>query len=431
MTHGNRRLSGLLSLFRAPDGSSYIRVFLLVSSLFLLWGFCSGLLDNLNKHFQNSLLLSKFQSGFVQNAFYMGYFLMALPAGWIARKFGYKSGILTGLVLTSIGAFWFIPAVRIDTYWAFLTGLFIVASGLACLETVANPYTTVLGPHANAAIRINLAQMCNGLGWISGMFIGAHVILSATAEVNTKNSDLYIPYMIIGAAALLLIAAFGFSDIPNLRAHEETERGDDDEAALPLSRRSHFTMGVAAQFLYVAAQTGIFSFFINYSVANIAGLSDRAGGNLQTLAFALFALGRLTGSVVVGLIRPQSALILYAVINVAMMLAAWLVGGTTGVIAVMASFFFMSIMFPTIFALSIDGIGRQTKLGSSVLVMSIVGGAVMTPIMGLVADRFGMRIGFVIPLLCFGFVAVYGAAWRTLKARDVTPALLAIASSSR
>jgi MFS transporter, FHS family, L-fucose permease len=280
--------SGGLSLFRAPDGTNYLRIFLLVSSLFLLWGFCSGLLDNLNKHFQNSLLLSKFQSGFVQNAFYMGYFLMALPAGWIARRFGYKSGILVGLALTSTGAFWFILAARIDTYWAFLTGLFVIASGLACLETVANPYSTVLGPSKSAATRINLAQMCNGLGWISGMFIGAHVILSATAKVNTTNSDLYIPYLIIGAGALLLITAFWISDIPNLGAPEEAQGNDADDVGAPLFGRGHFTMGVAAQFLYVAAQTGIFSFFINYSVANVASLSDRAAGNLQTMAFTLF-----------------------------------------------------------------------------------------------------------------------------------------------
>jgi len=425
MNHGKGDRLRRAGLFHAPDGTDYVRIFLLVSSLFLLWGFCSGLLDNLNKHFQNSLSLSKFQSGFVQNAFYMGYFLMALPAGWIARRFSYKSGILTGLVLTSAGAFWFIPAVRIDTYWAFLTGLFIIASGLACLETVANPYTTVLGPPANAATRINLAQMCNGLGWISGMFIGAHVILSATAKVNTGNDDLYIPYMIIGAAALVLIVAFSVSEIPNLRAPEEAKTNGAGRTALPLFRRTHFAMGVAAQFLYVAAQTGIFSFFINYSVANIAGLSDRAAGNLQTAAFALFALGRLMGSAVVGMIKPQSALVLYALINVALMLAAWGLGGVMGVAAAMASFFFMSIMFPTIFALGIDGIGQQTKLGSSVLVMSIVGGAVMTPLMGLVADRFGMRIGFLIPLLCFAFVALYGALWRMLKARDGRSPLLA------
>ena len=427
MSHRDEKGLGR-TLFRAPDGTNYLRIFILVSSLFLLWGFCSGLLDNLNKHFQNSLSLTKFQSGFVQNAFYMGYFLMALPAGWIARRFGYKGGILTGLALASAGAFWFIPAVRIDTYWAFLTGLFVIASGLACLETVANPYSTVLGPPQSAATRINLAQMCNGLGWISGMFIGAHVILSATARVNTGNSDLYIPYMIISVAALILIIAFWISPIPNLGAWEETNVASTGDAT-PLFRRGHFTMGVAAQFLYVAAQTGIFSFFINYSVANVMSLSDRSAGNLQTIAFALFALGRLLGSVVVGTIRPQLALIVYALINVAMMLIAWTVGGVIGVAAVMGSFFFMSIMFPTIFALSIDGIGQQTKLGSSVLVMSIVGGAVMTPIIGLVADRFGMRIGFLIPLLCFIFVAAYGALWRLLKAKDSAPSVLAPAPS--
>lgn len=421
MTSGGRAENGL-GLFHAPQGRSYARIFLLVSLLFLLWGFCSGLLDNLNKHFQNTLALSKFQSGFVQNAFYMGYFLMALPAGWIARHLGYKGGIVTGLVLTSLGAFWFIPAVRIDTYWAFLAGLFVIASGLACLETVANPYATVLGPQRDAATRINLAQMMNGLGWISGMFIGAHIILSATARVNRGNGDLYIPYMIIGAAALILIVAFGFCDIPNLQSPESP--ADAGRPALPLFKRGHFVMGVMAQFLYVAAQTGIFSFFINYAVANIGGLSDRAAGNLQTLGFALFAIGRLVGSGVVAWIKPQAALVFYAVINLAMMLIACLLGGLIGVAALMGSFFFMSIMFPTIFALSIEGLGLETKLASSVLVMSIVGGAVMTPVMGLVADRFGMGIGFLIPLACFAFVASYGSAWRLLKAKDaVLPAL--------
>jgi FHS family L-fucose permease-like MFS transporter len=408
------------ALFRSPDGGSYVRVFLLVSCLFLLWGFASGLLDNLNKHFQNSLSLSKFQSGFVQNAFYMGYFAMALPAGWIARRLGYKGGIIAGLALASLGAFWFVPASRIDTYWAFLLGLFVMAAGLACLETVANPYTTVLGPPAGAARRINLAQMCNGLGWISGMFIGAHVILSATREVNRGNGSLYIPYLIIGTAAFLLLAAFALSRIPDLKAHEELDDGvassTGDRSRL-FSRR-HFSFGVVAQFLYVAAQTGIFSFFINYSVANVDGLSDQAAGNLQTVAFALFAFGRLAGSVVVGRVRPNLALGFYAAINVALMVIALSAGGLVGVGAVMASFFFMSLMFPTIFALAIDGIGQQTKLGSSILVMSIVGGAIMTPIMGLIADQFGMRVGFGVPLLCFAFVAAYGNFWPSLKSQD-------------
>jgi FHS family L-fucose permease-like MFS transporter len=405
-------------LFRMPDGQNLLTTFVLMCSLFLLWGFCSGLLDNLNKHFQNSLHLSKFQSGFVQNAFYMGYFLMAFPAGMIARRFGYKGGILVGLTLAAAGAFWFIPAVGINAYWAFLLGLFVLAAGLACLETIANPYTTVLGSPESGATRINMAQTCNGIGWFSGMFTGASIILSATNEVNTSNAKLYIPYLGIGIAVLVLLVIFIFAKVPDLRAVEEFKAEAEGKATKSIFKRSHFTLGVVAQFLYVAAQTGVFSFFVNYAVANIAGLSDKHAGYLQTLAFFCFATGRLVGSAVVGFTKPHKALAVYAVINTLMMVLAMAGGGWTGVIGIMASFFFMSIMFPTIFALSIRGLGDHTKLGSSVLVMSIVGGAIMTPLMGLVADKGGMRVGFMIPMICFVVIAVYGSIWKKLERAD-------------
>ena len=274
-----------VSLFRTSDGKNYLFTFLLVCSLFLLWGFCSGLLDNLNKHFQNTLHLSKFQSGFVQWAFYMGYCLFALPAGMISRRFGYKGGIIVGLTLAAVGAFWFIPATHIDTYWAFLLGLFILACGLGCLETNANPYTTVLGPTESGATRINMAQTCNGFGWISGMFIGSTIILSATQEVNTSNAMLYIPYMGIGVAVAILLVIFIFAKVPDVRAAEEFKAEAEGKGTKSIFKRSHFTMGVAAQFLYVAAQTGIFSFFVNYVRVNIADSTDRSAGYLQTLAF--------------------------------------------------------------------------------------------------------------------------------------------------
>jgi FHS family L-fucose permease-like MFS transporter len=406
------------SLFRTPDGQNYIFIFLLVSSLFLLWGFCSGLLDNLNKHFQNTLNLSKFQSGFVQWAFYMGYCLVALPAGMISRRFGYKGGIIVGLALAALGAFWFVPATHINTYWAFLLGLFVLACGLGCLETNANPYTTVLGPTESGATRINMAQTCNGFGWISGMFIGSSIILSATQEVNTSNAKLYIPYLGIAIAVAILLVIFIFAKVPDVRAQEEFKAEAKGSGKKPLRRRSHFTLGVVAQFLYVAAQTGIFSFFVNYVRANIADSTDRSAGYLQTLAFVCFAGGRFFGSAVVGLTRPHRALAGYAVINTLLMVLAMACGGWSGVVAIMASFFFMSIMFPTIFALSIRGLGDHTKLGSSVLVMSIVGGAIMTPLMGFIADKGGMRIGFVIPLIAFAVIAVYGALWQKLEDTD-------------
>ena len=263
-----------------------------------------------------------------------------------------------------------------------------------------------------------MAQTCNGLGWISGMFIGTHIILSATREVNTSNEKLYIPYLGIGITVAILLVVFIYAKVPDLRATEEFKAEAEGKATKSIFKRSHFTMGVVSQFLYVAAQTGIFSFFINYAVANINNLSDQAAGNLQTLAFALFASGRLVGSAVVGFTKPHKALAIYAIINTIMMVLAMAGGGWAGVVAVMASFFFMSIMFPTIFALSIRGLGDHTKLGSSVLVMSIVGGAIMTPLMGYVADKGGMRIGFVIPLVCFTFITVYGALWQKLELRD-------------
>ncbi len=408
------------SLFRTGDGKNYLFTFMLMCSLFLLWGVCSSLLDNLNKHFQNTLNISKFESGFVQNAFYMGYFVMALPAGFIARRFGYKGGIIFGLSLAAAGAFWFVHATAIDTYGAFLLGLFVLASGLACLETIANPYTTVLGPVETGPLRINMAQTCNGIGWISGMFIGAHVILSATTEVNTSNSQLYIPYLGIGIVVALLLVIFIFAKIPDLRAVEEFKPEAEGKAAKPIFQRSHFTLGVFAEFLYCAAQTGIFGFFINYAVANIANLSDRSAGNLQTIAFVLFAGGRLIGSAVVGLTKPHKALAIYAAINIGMMVLAMAGGGWAGVIGVMASFFFMSIMFPTIFALSIRGLGEHTKLGSSLLVMSVVGGAIASPVMGHIADMHSMRTGFALPLLCFVFIALYGMFWQKLESKDAS-----------
>jgi len=407
-----------MKLFTTANGKNLFFTFVLVCTLFLLWGFCSGLLDNLNKHFQNALHISKFQSGFVQNAFYMGYFLMAIPAGVIARKFGYKGGIIVGLTLTALGAFWFIPATQINTYGAFLAGLFLLATGLACLETIANPYTTVLGPVESGATRINIAQTCNGVGWVCGMLIGSMIILSATQEVNASNSRLYIPYLGVGIAVVILLVFFIFANVPDIHPVDEVKSEAEGLSKKPIVSRLHFVFGVVAQFLYVAAQTGIFSFFINYSVVNVNGLSDQSAGKLQTLAFGLFAFGRLTGSALVGFMPPQKVLATYAGINGILMVAAMITGGWTGVICLMASFFLMSIMFPTIFALSIRGLGEHTKLGASILVMSVVGGAIMTPLMGLIADKCDMRVGFIVPTICFAVIFVYGLMWRMLERRD-------------
>ena len=425
---------GFMNLFRAPDGRNLFVTFVLVTSLFLLWGFCNGLIDVLNKHFQNTLHISKAQSGLVQFANYIGYFLMAIPAGLLAKRFGYKGGIIIGLALIATGAFWFIPATSIGTYWAFLTGLFVLATGMTCLETIANPYTTVLGPSESGAARINMAQTFNGVGWILGPIVGGHFIFGGGGEgaAGASNAGLYIPYMGVAVIVTVIAIIFVFAYVPDLQAEEEGRAAAANGAGIdkPLWQRWHFTLAVVAQFLYVAAQTGIFSFFINYVVENVPGMTDLTAKNwLGVGGFGLFMLGRACGSAVVGMTKPHKALATYAAINVALCALAMTgfksVGFTVfgsfcnvGVLALFGSFFFMSIMFPTIFALGIRGLGEHTKFASSLIVMSIVGGAIAPPFMGWIADVQSMKMGFAVPTVCFVAIALYGAFWPKLEYKD-------------
>jgi FHS family L-fucose permease-like MFS transporter len=404
-------------LFRTADGKNLFITFALVTTLFLLWGFCNGMIDILNKHFQNTLHINKFQSGFVQFANYIAYFLMAIPAGMIARKFGYKGGIIVGLVLIAAGAFWFIPATSIGAYWAFLLGLFVIAAGMTCLETIANPYTTVLGPSESGATRINMAQSCNSVGWILGPIVGGHFVFGKTPGADA-NAGLYIPYLGVGIVVAVLIVVFALAYIPDLHAEEEVKAEAEGKGKKPLWQRWHFTFGVAAQFLYVAAQTGIFSFFINYVVENDHTVTEqKASYWLGAIGFVLFLAGRVCGSAIISQFKPQRVLTTYAVLCVVLTAVA-MGGGKLGLYALFGTFFFMSIMFPTIFALGIRGLGEHTKFGSSLIVMSIVGGAIAPPLMGHIADVYSMRVGFAVPMVCFVFVALYGMIWQKLENKD-------------
>ena len=401
-------------LFRGPDGRNLLATFALVTTLFLLWGFCNGLIDILNKHFQSVLHINKYQSGFVQTANYLAYFLMAIPAGLLARKFGYKGGIIIGLVLIAAGAFWFVEATQIGTYWAFLTGLFILATGMTCLETIANPYTTVLGPAESGATRINIAQTFNGVGWILGPVMGGYFVFGGAG--GAAHAALYVPYLGIGIVVTVLLVIFAMANIPDLVAEEDVKTEAQGGPKKPLWRRPHFTMGVLAQFLYVSAQSGIFGFFINYVLENAHGVTPAQAANyLGLFGFGLFMVGRLFGSVVVSLTKPHKALMVYALINV-LLCGGAILGGTFGLGALLGTFFFMSIMFPTIFALAIRGLGEHTKLGSSLIVMSIVGGAIAPPLMGHIADVWSMRLGFLVPTVCFVLIAAYARLWPKLEA---------------
>lgn len=405
-------------LFRLADGKSMLTTFILVTMLFLLWGFCNGLIDVLNKHFQSTLHINRFQSGFVQTANYIAYFLMAVPAGLLAKRFGYKGGIIIGLILIALGAFWFVPAIAINAYWAFLVGLFVLATGLTCLETIANPYATVLGSAESGATRINVAQTFNGIGWILGPLVGGYFIFGEQSGAGA-NAGLFVPYIGIGVVVILLIAVFAFAYVPDINAEEEAlQPGVAAAGGKPLWQRGHFLFAVLAQFFYVAAQSGIFGFFINYVLENQSGITATAAATwLGMFGFGLFLAGRVCGSVVVGLTKPHLTLAVYAGINVVACLLAML-GGSIGLAGLFASFFFMSIMFPTIFALGIHGLGEHTKLGSSLIVMSIVGGAIAPPFMGYLADIYSMRVGFLVPVVCFCAIAAYGLFWPRLSRAD-------------
>jgi len=411
-------MTKFLAIFRSPEGKSYLATFALVSSLFLLWGFCNGMLDILNKHFQETLHINKFESGFVQSANYIAYFLMAVPAGLLAKKFGYKGGILIGLVLIALGAFSFIPATHIGAYWAFLTALFILATGMTCLETIANPYATVLGPKESGALRINIAQSFNGVGWILGPTIGGLFVFSGSGDATAApdNSGLYIPYMGVGIVVAVLLVIFIFAYVPDLQTQEEVPSEDIGKQKIPITHHKNFIFGVVAQFAYVAAQTGIFSFFINYVVENMQGVSSETASRwLGVYGFGLFLAGRICGSGIISFIKPQKALAAYAGVNLIMMLLSMTGHGSIGLIGLFGSFFFMSIMYPTIFALGIHGLGGHTKVGSSILVMAIIGGAIIPPLMGRIADISSMKVGFSIPFVCFAVIALYGLFWERLS----------------
>ncbi len=684
-------------MFVIADGRNVLFTFSLVSSLFLLWGFCNGMIDVMDKHFQEELDLTLAQSAWVQFAHYLGYFLMAMPAGWLATRLGYKGGIIAGLLMVSVGGFWFIPATQIAEFWAFLLGVCVIAAGLTFLETVANPYTTVLGHPRYAATRINLAQSCNGVGWILGPIAGSMFFYGTDASgVSTGAETLWMPYAGVAVVVLLLGVFFFFAPVPDINTEDDYHIGDKSEtvevavkadrqvaritsylllwfntivlvavigmitylilsmfklgpalvnflSSVPLPQEitvtednslviflalvgcvislilavvliptmakmshhsiwthPHFSGATLAQFFYVAAQAGIFSFIINYvvwevpplpaflrpepaaatskqvanattepgkdgaavaeakesaakeslievkthldkpSIVDLSSLiaklkqpsnpvaefvkgrlsadtlaamnaydgtgsdhavrfglakdlenivtqdmrpakknkprvetlykeerfsgvtlkdetrqlletnpkgndrlrlnrmlladafpqelpyqdgilcfSNRAAtGFLATLGFILFLIGRFTGANLLRKVSAHKIVGLYALLNVIMCLLVFLKLGWISVIAVFLSYFFMSIMFPTIFALGIFGLGERAKGASAFIVMAIMGGAMLPKVMGAVADHYDMSRSFIVPMICFVLIMLYGYGWPLLSKAD-------------
>jgi FHS family L-fucose permease-like MFS transporter len=448
-------------LFIGPDGANLVFTFILVSSLFFLWAVCNGMIDVMDKHFQEELNLNKAQSAWVQFAHYLGYFLMAMPAGWLAVKLGYKGGIIAGLLLVAAGGFWFIPATHISSlahqgavspttaFIGFLLGVCVIATGLTFLETIANPYTTVLGDPRYAATRINLAQSCNGVGWIIAPAIGSVFFYSKDAAGHSTGSQtLYIPYVTIACVVLVLAVVFYFARVPDVKAPDDYHIDDSTPGVShSIWSHPHFVLAVVAQFLYVAAQAGVFSFFINYmtteppampaswgaGLAGFAGhmgplhnwlegwfdthasgalsLSDKGASNLAAVANICFLLGRLSGAGLLKRVSAHKMLGLYGLMNAIATILVFCKLGWLSVVCVFLTYFFMSIMFPTIFALGIFGLGARAKKASAFIVMAIMGGAILPKLMGAVADKYDMSRGFIVPTFCFAFVAFYGFTW--------------------
>ena len=381
--------------------------FILVTSLFFLWGFAHSLLDVLNKHFQDILGITKARSGWVQASLYGGYAVMAVPAGLIMNRFGYKKGIIFGLLTYATGAFLFMPAAHIQTFEFTLLCLFVIACGLTCLETAANPFSTVLGPKETSEQRLNLSQSFNGLGWIVGPAIGGLLILGGDGNDPNKFASMTLPYMIIGTLVLLVAIMFMFTRVPDIHEGEYDAHGDKGKYR-ELLKYPHFTYAVIAQFLYVAAQTGINSFFINYVTETMPGFSNEKAAYLLSLGFVFFMVGRFSGSVMMTWFKPNQMLAIYAAVNVLAMVFVILGLGWISLIAIYFTYFCMSIMFPTIFALGIKDLGGLTKKGSSFLVMMVAGGAVCPIFMGWIADISRMALGFIVPLFCFAFIIFFG-----------------------
>ncbi len=394
-------------LLKSNDGRNYLFPFILMTSLFFLWGFAHGLLDVLNKHFQEILHVSRAESGLVQFSVYGGYFLAALPAGYFMNRFGYGKGIILGLLLYAGGAFLFYPAAASQSFVPFLAALLILAFGLAFLETAANPYVSVLGPNETAERRLNLSQSFNGLGWIFGPLTGGLIIFGMQSSGENSFSSIAWPYLGIGVVVLLVALLFFRTRLPEIK--EEASPGSECSAYRDLLKHRHFILAVMAQFFYVAAQTGINSFFINYTTEIISGISNAQAAMILSLGgMGLFWAGRLSGSFMMRTYQPNKLLSVYAGICLMLMLLVIAGLGWVSVSALFITYFFMSIMFPTIFVLGLKNLGPMTKKASSFLVMAIVGGALCPMFMGYIADHSAMQWGFGVPMLCFAFVFYFG-----------------------
>ena len=418
----------------AQKTNSYVLPLILIVLLFFMWGMGSSINDILIKQFKKTFELTDFESGLVQSAFYLGYFLLAIPASLIMRKFNYKTGIIVGLVLFALGAFLFYPAAEKASYGFFLFALFVIASGLTFLETAGNPYVSALGDPQTATFRLNLAQSFNPIGCITGILIGQNFILSGVeyskeqlakmspdavkAYFTSEAHMVQTPYLVIGIVIIAAALVILITKFPVVKDEEAHGTATTKQTLRFIFGKRHFKQAVLAQFFYIGAQVCIWSFLIRYIQGTIPGTPERSAANFLTISLVVFTAGRFIGTALLKRIQGHSLLWIYAVMNIILISIALMFPGTIGLWALVGTSFFMSIMYPTIFSLGIRGLGEHTKLAASVLVMAIIGGALITPLMGLVSVHFGIGKAIVIPFLCFIVVAYYGIKGYKEKGRS-------------
>lgn len=399
---------------------------ILITSLFFLWGFALNLNPILIPHLKKACQLSDTQSALIDSASYIAYFLLAIPAGKFMNRYGYKGGIIVGLLLFAFGAFLFYPAAETRSYAFFLGALFIIASGLAFLETAANPYITVLGDPATGTQRLNFAQSFNGLAAFIAPLIGGRFILSGKtlsaeeeAGMSAAQLDQYLkqeasavqlPFIIIGLVVLLVAIFLWRTPLP------EIKEDDSLEVEGSILKEKNLMLGVLAQFFYVGAQVCISSFFIRFS-GLVAGIEEKSAAYYLSAALLGFMIGRFAGTFFMRFVSPPRLLMIYSIIVMALLTIAIVTTGMAAIYALIAVQFFLSIMFPTIFALSVRGLGTKTKEGSALVIMSIVGGAIFPVIMGWVSDNSNMQIAYVVPAVCILMVLYF--AIKNLRIADI------------
>lgn len=424
-----------------PKRNPLLFAFLMVASLFFIWGFCHAMLDVLNKHFQNILNVSKAQSGLVQTSVFGAYFLMALPAALLIRRIGYQRGILVGLVVLAIGAFLFIPAGLVfKTFWSFCLSLFVLSTGLACIETAANPYVTVLGPKDGAAGRLSVAQAFNSCAYILAPTVGGLLLFGKKVDVgNPDFHPLILPYIVLGCVVLLIFGAFSFIQLPVIAEGGDKAEEDASTFKAPLVRQPHFTWGVFTQFLYIIAQIGINAFAVNYILENAivkdasgktstaplfdwyaslthAATPEAAAAYVITFAMILYAVGRFTGAPIARVIKPNLLLALYGIANSGVILLTMADIKMVSWMILPLCWLFMSIMFPFIFAMSLRNLGAQTKIAASFHVIAVgAAGSISAVLMGWLWDRYhSVGLSFTLPLIGFIATTIYGLVYPRL-----------------